>query len=373
MANLMVWALALGVIALAAFMEAQESDSPSPLYEEEVTASDPGRAEQAQELQKYLAGWQKERPALRKRFTPDFASPQAYEVSTRKLRRTLRNSLGYPPPGQPDAEFSQIKVIGQDSAALYYRARISALPGVHVIGLYIVPKARQGRVPLVIAMHGGGGSPELATFHGGANYHDMVRGAVARGYAVWAPQHLFAAPGFPSDIRQRIDAQARLVGTTITAIEIAKISRGLDVVSRRPEVDKNRIAMIGLSYGGFYTLYTTALEPRIKVAVSSCIFGNRGERLFEDEPNAWSDMRFPHGASLFPDSEIVALICPRPLEIQMGVKDDLIPIEPARREAPAAAAYYQKLGLSDRFRFFEFDGGHEFYGKSAWEFLAKRL
>ena len=71
---------------------------------------------------------------------------------------------------------------------------IPILPGVHAEGIYIVPKNHAGKTPLVIAMHGGGGSPEVALFHGGDNYHDMVRGGVKAGYVVFAPQHLFAAP-----------------------------------------------------------------------------------------------------------------------------------------------------------------------------------
>ena len=61
-------------------------------------------------------------------------------------------------------------------------------------------------------MHGGGGSPEVALFNGGANYHDMIRGAVRRGYIVYAPQHLFKAEGYPKNIRRQIDDRMRLIG-----------------------------------------------------------------------------------------------------------------------------------------------------------------
>ncbi len=344
-----------------------------PLYEEDIAASNPARSEQARELERYLADLRSRDAALSARFKPDFRSPENYAASTGRLRKSLGESLGYPPPGDKPDTPAEFQKIGEDDLGIYYRTRFAVLPGVHVIGLYITPKTRTGRVPLVIAMHGGGGSPELATFHGGANYHDMVRGAVRQGYAVWAPQHLYQAEGFPPDIRQRLDVRARQVGTTITAIEIIKITRGLDAVLKRPEVDSRRVAMVGLSYGGFYTLYVTALEPRIKAAVSSCYFSDRAELLDKTEPHGWSDWRFTHGLTLFRDPEIVALICPRPLEIQVGTKDDLFPIDAARRSAPAAAEYYRRLGISDRFRFLAFEGGHEWHGESAWEFLKKHL
>jgi dienelactone hydrolase len=244
---------------------------------------------------------------------------------------------------------------------------------VHAEGIYIVPKGVKGRVPLVISMHGGGGSPEVALFHGGANYHDMVRGAVKRGYAVFAPQHLFNAPGFPGDIRNRTDERLRLVGTSLTAVEIAKITKSLDVLLKRPEIDPKRVAMVGLSYGGYYTLVVPALEPRIKVAVSSCYFGVQEFRYEKDDLGVPSDFRFADRFSLFRDSEIGALICPRPLLIQAGKSDDAPHRDMGIQLAPLVADYYGKLGKSDAFKFLVFDGGHEFDDASAWDFIKRFL
>lgn len=363
----------LGVARLYAQKPEDGREPVSDLYEEDVAASNPTRTEQARELESYLAELRRDPSRKRALFRPDYRSPRAYAASTRRLRAALQRALGYPPPGKPDREAPSFTRVGEDRLGTYYRTRIPVLPGVHAVGLYIVPAGLKGPAPLVVSMHGGGGSPELATFNGGANYHDMVRGAVERGYVVWAPQHLFQADGYPGDIRQRLDARARLAGTTVTAIEIAKISRGLDVLLKRPEVDPERVAMVGLSYGGFYTLYTAALEPRIKVAVSSCYFNDRADLLDRTEPGGWADWRFSEGLRLFTDPDIVALICPRALEVQVGVKDELFPIEGARRIAPAAAEPYRRLGLDGRFRYLEFEGGHEFHGASAWEFLAQHL
>lgn len=346
------------------------------LYEEEVAASEPGRVEQVRELEAYI-------DALRTPsagpgnavFTPDFTSVEAYRRSAEPLRAALSALVGYPPPGSAGGldgapEFEQV---GEDRLATYYRCRIPVLPGVHTAGLFLVPREAAGPVPLVVSMHGGAGSPELATFHGGANYNDMVRGAVRNGWAVWAPTHLFRAAGYPDDIRQRTDRRLRLVGTTLSALEIFKISRGLSAVLARPEVDPARVAMVGLSYGGHYTQLTMALEGRIKAGVSSCFFGWRTAAYWNAEDGGNPDRLYPHGATLFNDPEVVALICPRPLQVQMGTGDTLVKIEPAREQAPRAAAYYQELGLGDRFEYREFDGWHEFNGALAWEFLRRHL
>jgi dienelactone hydrolase len=213
----------------------------------------------------------------------------------------------------------------------------------------------------------------VALFHGGSNYHDMVRGAVKHGYAVFAPQHLFSAPGYPGDIRNRTDERLRLVGTSLTAIEIAKITKSLDVLVKRPEIDGKRIAMVGLSYGGYYALVVPALEPRIKVAVSSCYFGVQEYRYEADELGIPSDFRFADRFSLFRDSEIGALICPRPLLIQAGKNDDGPHRDMGIRLAPSVALYYERLGKPESFKFLVFDGGHEFDDASAWAFIGRFL
>ena len=331
----------------------------APLYEDNVAASDPLRAEQARELEGYIQHLKADRSrAIR---------------DVKKLRERFARSIGWPPPGKPDAEPARFTKIGEDELGNYFRAVIPVLPGVHAEGIYIVPKNITGKVPLVISMHGGGGSPEGALFHGGANYHDMVRGGVKNGYAVFAPQHLFSAPGFPGDVRNRTDERLKLLGTSLTAVEIAKITRSLDVLLKRPELDPRRVAMVGLSYGGYYALVTPALEPRIKVAVSSCYFGVQEWRYERNELGVPSDFRFPDRFTLFRDTELVALICPRALLIQAGKGDDDEHRAGGVALAPESATFYEKLGLSDRFSFLLFDGGHEFDDASAWAFLEKRL
>jgi dienelactone hydrolase len=352
---------------------AQEKPAFPKYFEADVAASNPLRAEQAKELDGYIVAMKRDNSRLHARFQPDYSSPPAFEKSALPLRKAFCDSIGYPPPGDVPTEPATFDKIGEDGIGIYYRAKIAILPGVHAEGIYIVPKETSGRVPLVISMHGGGGSPEVALFHGGANYHDMVRGGVKRGYAVFAPQHLFSADGFPGDIRNRIDERMRLVGTSLTAVEIAKITRSLDVILKRPEVDPARVAMVGLSYGGYYALVAPAIDTRIKVSVSSCYYGVQEGRYERDELSVPSDFKFKDRFTLFRDSEIVALICPRALEIQAGSKDDVDHREPGKLLAPISESYYTKLGLPERFHYRIFQVGHEFQDDSAWEFVKKHL
>ena len=372
----LAFAVALTVPVTASAQPAA-ADSQNHYFNQNVGDSNPLRTEQARELDQYARTLAADTTRFNRLFVPDYSSATAFEKSTQPLRKEFCRSIGYPPPGKRPDRQASLKQIGQDNIGTYYRAMIPILPGVHSEGIYIIPKSTEkavaGKTPLVISMHGGGGSPEVALFNGGANYNDMVRGAVKRGYIVYAPQHLFRVDGFPQDIRRQIDDRLRLVGTSITAVEIAKITFAIDELSKRPEVDADRIAMVGLSYGGYYAQMTPAIDQRIKVSVSSCYFGVQEGRYEQDELSIPSDFRFMNRITLFNDADMVALICPRAHQIQAGSRDNASHRDKGSDIAPRAAAFYEKLDLDDRFQHVVFEGGHEFHDASAWAFVEKHL
>lgn len=359
--------------AFATAQDAATADQKPEYFNQKVADSNPLRTEQARELDEYVKTIAADTSRFQQLFQPDYSSTQAFEKSAEPLRKAFSKSIGYPPPGKRPTTAATLKQIGEDSIGTYYRAMFPILPGVHSEGIYIIPKSAEGKAPLIISMHGGGGSPEVALFNGGANYNDMVRGAVKRGYVVYAPQHLFRAEEYPNDIRRQIDDRMRLIGTSITAVEIAKITFAIDELIKRPEVEKNRIGMVGLSYGGYYAQVAPALDTRIKVSVSSCYFGVQEGRYEISELSVPSDFRFMNRMSLFNDADLVALICPRAHQIQAGSKDNASHREKGKMIAPRAAEYFEKLKLNHRFEHVVFEGGHEFDDASAWAFVAKHL
>ena len=333
---------------------------------------------QANQIDRYLRGLRAAGDLPLQR--ADFSGVDAYVHSLDELRGHLRASLRYPPPGAETtkAELVEETPLGEDALATYTRLRIRVLPGVESIGVYMRPKnLRPGRSPLVISAHGRSDAPDagpdgkqVILTH---SNRDIARGALERGYLVWAPTFVFYATNQPDTIRERLAARATEAGTTLAAVEIAKVIGSLDVVIQRPEVDPVRVGMIGMSYGGFYTLYTTALEPRIKAAVVGGYFNDREAILDDSEPFGLFDWRFSDSLGWLRDPNIAALICPRPLLIEDGEYDQIFPIAGARRAAPQAGEFYRRLKVEDRFRFLEFTGRHDFDGKEAWDFLDRWL
>ena len=275
-------------------------------------------------------------------------TPTASMAIREALWRQMAAWAGAPGELYAKPRAPRLERIGEDEIATYYRTWIEVAKGLDQYGLYLVPKAAKGKRPLVIAMHGGGGTPEMALFQGGANYKDLVRGAAREGYVVYAPlavQWPFGdrdrGTAIPKDARDQLDTKLKARGTTLRALEIAKLRRALEALlaARGREVDGRRIAMIGLSFGAAMTVHTMAAEPRIRAGVASCL-----PRMKTDLPAEWPA---------------------RALQVQMGVSDPLIPIaEP--REVLAQ-------GKPATLEYREFEGKHEFHGALAWEFLRKNL
>lgn len=367
---LLVLQLPLSAASTACFPAPGES-----LYEEDPVATMVIREKQWRQLQAYAeaCGTYK---ASRGLSGVDFKGPAKHLERAEPLRKLLRRRIGYPPPGLFEEVQERLEKIGEDSLATYHRCTIPVAPGMEVYGLYLVPKGATFPAPLVIAQHGGGGFPELALFHGGANYHDLVRGPLRQGWIVFAPHHIFYPYGdrdhgtpLPKTVRKQLDASLRRGGTSLAAVEVAKIAKALDALLPRREIDSDRVAMTGLSYGGYYTLYTMALDARIQAGVASCSFVKWGEV----QGSSVRDIRTDGKLCDLEPWELATLICPRPLQVQAGRTDTLLTLQRTEPQAKKASAVYREYGAPQLFEFEPFDGGHEFHGASAWRFLGQRL
>jgi len=312
------------------------------------------------------------------KFTPDFSGIRQYEKSLVPFRKQLAGSFGYPPPLAHKGSEPRTVFVGKDSVCSIYRIWIGVAKGVEAYGLYMVPHNIAGKVPLLICEHGGGGNPEaICDLDTRVNYHSFGHEAVKRGYIVWAPGLVMRCgygddPEIEGADRNLLDSRLRLLGTSIIGMELQMIIEGTKTLVRHhPEIDRERIGMTGLSWGGFYTLHVAALFPEIKVAVPSANFREQELVLsrVDDPKNRVAQNHF----NMFGNAQVAGMICPRPLMIQMGAKDTLFDLEGVRREAKKVAVYYEKLGIGDLYEYSEHAGGHVFENESIFQFFEKHL
>ncbi len=278
-------------------------------------------------------------------------------------RKAYLDMLGWPlnadlPRPTPKAEI--IEELGDEGEYTLFRMKIQVMKGLWLSGLYLRLNTEERR-PLVIAQHGGSGTPELISgfyFDGSSvNYHNMVTGLMPHRVHVFMPALLLWDPSFYGQPYDRIALDARLkrIGGSVTALEVYSITRAIDYFEAT--LKPRSFGMVGLSYGGMYTLFTTAAEPRIRSAISSSFFSDR--RYY-----AWADWSYKNAATLYDDAEIACLCYPRRLCIEMGDHDELFVKEHTQSAAEAVRAYAKDAGI-DPASWFDcliFDGIHE-YGR----------
>lgn len=346
-------------------------------HQEKVATGVPHREKMLCELGRYIAAQRKEADRQRAAFfNPRLDSVEIYNRDTARLRASFLAMLGAPlspAPAQLPLPKAKATRVGTDDFCTIDRLHVHTLPGVNTYGMLFRPHGVV-RPPLVIAQHGGQGTPELIAGLTGssANYNDMVYRLLKHKVAVFAPQlliwrHEKPDSRGPAFNRHQIDARLKQLGGSVAALEVFRLRRVIDYFQTRKDVDSRQLGMIGLSYGGFYTLFTAAAEQRIKAAVSSCFFNDR--YVYD-----WLDWTWTGAANRFLDPEIASLICPRPLWIEVGDRDDLFDVKNAKREVKKVAARYEALGRKDDFRFKAFKGTHEFdKDDAAIRFLVERI
>lgn len=273
-----------------------------------------------------------------------------------KYRKDFAELLGWPLTEnmKRDVPNAIVHKLSEEDCYSLYRVQLEVLDGLTLTGL-LFKQHQEEACPLVIAQHGLLGSPELI---GGCygitgNYNDMVSRILAYGVNVFAPQLLLwstADDGVAYD-RQVLDAKLKLVGSSITALEVYSIMQCIDYFETQSWV--RNIGMAGMSYGGFYTQFMAALDTRIKAAVSCSFFCDSRHWV---QP----DRCFNGIEKFFGEAEIACLVYPRKLYLEMGTEDPLFDYQKSLNEYERI----RKICGDDYIQWVEltvFEGKHEFY------------
>jgi len=159
---------------------------------------------------------------------------------------------------------------------------------------------------------------------------------------------------------ERCEAMYRITeGKSLQGKYVWDARRALDYLETRPEVDVSRLGMIGHSLGGQETLFTTAIDTRIRAAVSSCGFGSLGT-LKRDRINHNYALFVPALANNGDYGAVLALAAPRPFLVIARTEDPIFPKDGIEETLTLARRAYLAAGAADRLTTFFEAGVHEF-------------
>lgn len=269
-----------------------------------------------------------------------------------------------------------VQVYDEIKMQRYVRKTISfaSEAGDRVPALLLIPQELKGRAAAMLCLHQTTSIGKLEPAGlGGLKNLAYAAELAERGMVTLAPDY----PNFGD---YKIDVYAKGYASA-TMKGIWNHRRAVDVLQSLPEVDPERIGVIGHSLGGHNSLYVATFEPRIKAVVTSCGF-NAFPKYFKGNLNGWSHKGYmPRIASEygkdpkrmpFDFTEILGAIAPRPLFINAPKGDSNFEVSGVEDCVSAAAPVYELLGAKDALRPVYPDAGHDFppeVRKQAYEFL----
>ena len=261
-----------------------------------------------------------------------------------------------------------------------YRLVLDVFPDVMATGLLLLPDDVQPgeRRPVVVCQHGLEGRPD--DLLGGADKESIYKGMATRlaqrGFITFAPQNLYLY----GDRFRTLQRKANPLGKTLFSVIVPQHRQIVGWLATLPQVDPERIAFYGLSYGGKSAMRIPALVNDYCLSICSADFNDwvwKNASTSSPYSYVWTGeyeiFEFDLG-STFNYAEMAALIAPRPFMVERGHFDTVGPDERVALEfAKVRFLYEARLGLPGRAEIEWFVGPHAIHGEGTYAFLHHHL
>src|SRR4029077_2644225 len=144
-----------------------------------------------------------------------------------------------------------------------------------------------------------------------------------------------------------------------------------DWIATRQELDAGRVGCMGISGGGTCTLFSSALEPRIRAAMVSGYLNTFRDCIMSI--SHCMDNYVPGILNWAEMYDVAGLIAPRPLFVESGERDDIFPIARSVESFKRVQDVYRVFDALDRIEQEVFPGEHSFWGRRGIPFVARHL
>jgi hypothetical protein len=321
-----------------------------------------------------------ESPFVRKEYMKnlDTTSVEAYEKTVEAYRDAFRNET----IGRFDHDLLPFNARSRKSWDTEkwtgYEVMLDVFPDVFAYGVLLVPKdLKEGeKRPVVVCQHGLEGRPTDVFLGDHAAYHDFAAKLCERGFITFSPQNIYIF----KDRFRTLQRKANSVGKTLFSVMVPQHQQIVNWLKTQPNVDPDRIAFYGLSYGGKSAMRIPALVTDYCLSICSADFNEWVLKNASSRHNfsyVWTGeyeiFEFDLG-STFNYAEMAALICPRPFMVERGHFDGVGEDEWVAYEFAKIRYLYQaKLGIGARTEIEWFVGPHTINGKGTFDFLHKHL
>ncbi|HVS36641.1 MAG TPA: acetylxylan esterase [Gemmataceae bacterium] len=197
------------------------------------------------------------------------------------------------------------------------KLRYEALPGMWIPALLYEPEKLTGKVPVVMNVNGLDPVGKAAKYKQIRCINQAKRGMIALNVE-WFGMGQLRTDGFVHERMNQID----LCGSSGLAPFYLSMKRGLDVLLSLDHADPERVAVTGLSGGGWQTIFISALDTRVTLTdpvagYSSFKTRSRHVKDLGDPEQTPTDL-----ATLADYTHLTALMAPRATLLTFNAKDD---------------------------------------------------
>lgn len=197
------------------------------------------------------------------------------------------------------------------------KLRYEALPGLWIPAVLYLPEKLEGRVPVALNVNGHDPNGKAADYKQMRCINQAKRGIIALN-PEWFGMGQFAHPDFGHYRMNQLD----LCGTSGLAPFYLSMKRGLDVLLAHPNADPNRVAVSGLSGGGWQTILISSLDTRVTLSNPVAGYSSLLSRIGQKSDLGDSEQQ-PCDLGLFADyTHLTALLAPRPSLLTYNAKDN---------------------------------------------------
>ncbi len=196
------------------------------------------------------------------------------------------------------------------------KLRYEALPGLWIPALLYLPEKITGKVPVHLAVNGHDAVGKAAPYKQIRCINLAKRGVISLN-AEWLGMGQLRSPGFAHYTMNQLD----LCGSSGIAPFYLAMSRALDILLALPEADPQRVAVSGLSGGGWQTIFISALDTRVTLAnpvAGYSSFRTRARKFGDlgDSEQTPSDL-----ATVVDYTHLTAMLAPRGALLTYNAKD----------------------------------------------------
>lgn len=277
-----------------------------------------------------------------------------------------------------------IEVVSEEKTEKYLRRKVRFTPeiGDRVPAWLLIPNElpASGKAPAMLCLHQTTkiGKDEPAGLGGLPSLH-YAHELAERGYVCLVPD-------YPSFGEYEYDFKKHGAARTSGSMKaIWNNMRAVDLLETLPQVNKDRIGVIGHSLGGHNSLFTAVFDPRLKAVVTSCGFTPFHD-YYGGKVAGWtSDRYMPRIRDVYENNadkipfdfyEIIAAIAPRGVFSNSPLKDSNFDIGGVRKAHAKAGEVFSLLKADKNLTLVTPDAPHDFpeaERKAAYEWLDSLL